>query len=232
MKNKTIGEKELMLIFEALLKAYGKRRWWPAKTKFEMIVGAILTQNVSWRNAKIGIENLKRRGLLSPRELLKTRGADIAKEIKSTRFYNQKTKKLKNFCRVLIGEYNGSLNRMFARDKDTADLREELLNVKGVGKETADSIILYAGGRLSFVSDAYTRRFVERYGIYDEADSYEKIRSFFMERLPKEVYVYNEFHALIDHHCYLTCKKTPTCKSCAIRRINDQIYCSLASKRE
>lgn len=226
------GNKKLMMIFKALLKAYGKREWWPAKTKFEIIVGAILTQNVSWKNTKIGIENLRKSGLLSPREIMKAPRANIAKKIKSTRFYNQKTVKLKNFCRIFISKYNASLDRMFAKNRNVDELRRELLSIKGVGKETADSIILYAGGRLSFVSDAYTHRFVERYGIYNGIVSYDKIRDFFMTRLPKETYIYNEFHALIVHHCYLTCKKTPVCESCAIRQVNNDLCCSYVTKHK
>lgn len=143
MKRKKVDESDvLMTLFKVMLKAYGKRNWWPAKTRFEVIVGAILTQNVSWRNAKIGIQNLRRDNMLSPPSILKIKDNVIAEKIKSTRFYNQKTTKLKAFCRYLADKYDNSLDLLFSRNKSVDKLRSELLSIKGIGKETADSIIL------------------------------------------------------------------------------------------
>lgn len=204
--------RKLHRIFKELLKFYGPRKWWPAKTRFEVIAGAILVQNVAWRNAKAAIDNLKKAGLLSPRAIASTKKPLIAKHIKSSRFYNQKADKLKAFSRYLLKEYNGSLNKMFAQE--TASLRNELIRLKGIGKETADSILLYAGGKPSFVSDAYTKRFLERFGLLKDMKTYDEIRAFFMANLPKDAYIYNEFHALIVHHCHFTCRSKPNCPKC------------------
>lgn len=214
---------KLKTIFSELLKAYGPQKWWPAKTRFEVIVGSILTQNVSWKNAKLAVNNLRKAVLLSPNAIHATPSHKIATLIRSSRFYNQKTEKLKNISGYLIKQYNGSLNKMFAKDMDV--LRKELLDIKGIGKETTDSILLYAGKQLSFVSDAYTKRFLARYGIGNGLSSYEDIRGFFMRNLPKDIYLYNEYHALIVHHCYAVCKSAPKCFECSIKKINT-LHCS------
>lgn len=223
-------KKDLLDLFEAMLGAYGKRNWWPAKTRFEVIVGAILTQNVSWKNAKIGVQALKKDGLLSPAAIINAPSGEISRRIKATRFYNQKTTKLKEFCRFLSIKYGNSLDHLFSKNKPADDLRKELLRIKGIGKETADSIVLYAGRKLSFVSDAYTQRFISRYGKFNGLNSYDEIRNFFMDRLPQDVYIYNEFHALIVHHCFLICKTNPLCETCAIRKVNNKLFCAYPKK--
>ena len=215
-------------IYNRLLKHYGSQNWWPAKTRFEVIVGAILTQNVNWKNAKIAVDTLKRKKILSPCAIISTRHKLIASAIKSSRFYNQKTEKLKSFCNYLFQKHNGSLNKMFSVETDK--LRNELLSIKGIGKETADSILLYAGKKLSFVSDAYTKRFLERYGLLNNKSGYDDIRHFFMSSLPQDVYIYNEFHALIVHHCYSICKSKPNCSQCPIRRIDKNNDCYFIKK--
>jgi endonuclease-3 related protein len=213
----------LLRIFNKLLKYYGSRKWWPARTRFEVIVGAILTQNVSWRNAKIAVNRLREEGLLNPVAILKARHSQIASCIKSSRFYNQKTEKLKIFCLYLISKYGGSLDQMF--NNDVLVLRKELLSLKGVGKETADSILLYAGKKMSFVSDAYTQRLLERYGLIKKNISYDDIRSLFMDSLPEDISLYNEYHALIVHHCYAICKSKPKCEKCCISKISRFVFC-------
>jgi len=218
-----------LMIFENLLSFYGPRNWWPAKTRFEVIVGAILTQNVSWKNAKIAIDNLKKAGLLSPSAIVSAKHDVIAGSIKTSRFYNQKTEKLKVFCGHLIDNYNGSLSKMFL--KETDDLRKELLGIKGVGKETADCILLYAGNKLSFVSDAYTKRFLDRFGLLNGITDYDEIRKYFMENLPQDIYIYNEFHALIVHHCYAICRAVPGCEKCPVNRLDRSNFCDFAVKR-
>ncbi|MFH1415073.1 MAG: endonuclease III domain-containing protein [Elusimicrobiota bacterium] len=224
MKN---SKRVLLAVFDRLLKSYGPRKWWPAKTRFEVIAGAILTQNVTWKNAKQSIEALQSAGLLNHAAILKARHDTIAAKIKSSRYYNQKTLKLKNFCSYLVDSYNGSLNKLFSQDLDK--LRHELLSIKGIGKETADSILLYAGKKLSFVSDSYTKRFLTRYGIIDETAQYDDIRDFFMTNLPGDLYLYNEYHALIVHHGYLTCKSKPGCSSCPIQKLNSEVYCKFSN---
>lgn len=221
-------QKLLITIFNTLLEQYGPRKWWPARSPFEVIVGAILTQNVSWKNAKIAVLNLKQGNLLSPEAILSANHAEISSRIKSSRFYNQKTDKLKLFCSYLVSNYSGSLNKMFSNK--TANLRRELLNIKGIGEETADSILLYAGNKLSFVIDAYTKRFLARLGYFDGLSTYDEIRSFFMNNLPNDVYIYNEYHALIVHHSYLICKFNPGCDVCPLKRNIGGIECRFLIK--
>jgi endonuclease-3 related protein len=228
MKNRSSVQRVLLQIFDGLLKYYGPRKWWPAKTRFEVIVGAILAQNVSWKNAKTAVDHLKKKGLLSPPAILSVSQDTIAAEIKTSRFYNQKAANLKAFCFYLQKAYNGSLMKMFSTDPEI--LREELMQVKGIGKETADSILLYAGKKLSFVSDAYTKRFLARYGHFDGVSTYDQIRDFFMHNLPEDLYLYNEYHALIVHHCNMICKSVPDCKQCPVQSIRDKIFCSYGAK--
>lgn len=205
----------LLAIYDKLFDAYGPRKWWPARTRFEVIVGAILTQNVSWHNAKVAIDNLKRAGLLSPERILNAPHVRVAGLIKSSRFYNQKAKKLKAFCRYLDSRYGGSLDKMFSRGLDA--LRKELLDLKGIGKETADCILLYAGKKPSFVVDAYTKRFLARYGLAKAGVSYDEVRDLFMNNLPEDAPLFNEYHALIVHHSHFVCKSKPQCGICKVR---------------
>ena len=213
----------LLKIFQKLLKQYGPRKWWPAKTRFEVIAGAVLTQNVTWKNAKKAVDNLKKAGLLSPVALAGAKHEEVAQQIISSRYYNQKAKKLKEFSRFLMEKYDGSLNRLFSGKME--DLREELLNIKGIGRETADCILLYAGKMPSFVSDAYTKRFLDRYGLLKGMETYDEIRNFFMQNLPEDVYLYNEYHALIVFHGHHICQSKPDCRNCPVRTIDKTTYC-------
>ena len=217
----------LLKIFQKLLKQYGLRKWWPAKTRFEVIAGAVLTQNVTWKNAKKAVDNLKKAGLLSPMVLASAKHQEVAKRIISSRYYNQKAKKLKEFSLFLMNKYGGSLNKLFSKEME--DLRGELLKIKGIGKETADCILLYAGKMPSFVSDAYTKRFLDRYGFLKGMETYDEIRSFFMQNLPKDVYLYNEYHALIVYHGHTVCQSKPNCPNCPVRTIDEKIYCHYAA---
>ena len=151
---------------------------------------------------------------------------EVAERIISSRYYNQKAKKLKEFSLFLMNKYSGSLNKLF--NKKMEDLREELLKIKGIGKETADCILLYAGKMPSFVSDAYTKRFLDRYGLLKGMKTYDEIRDFFMQNLPEDVYLYNEYHALIVHHSHAVCQSKPNCQNCPVRIIDEKIYCHYA----
>ena len=223
---RNLNKEELNLkLFNVLLSHYGPGNWWPARTRFEVIAGAILTQNVSWKNARTAVNNLKKGRMLSSKALHEAGLEDIAGKIKSSRFYFQKAQKLKNFCRYLEEEYGGSLNRLFK--EETEVLRDELLSLKGIGPETADCILLYAGKKLSFVSDAYTERFLDRYGILENG-GYEEIRKYFMENLPEDIYIYNEFHALIVRHGNSVCKMKPLCRACPVRSISREVKCGYA----
>lgn len=213
-------------IFQKLLDQYGPRKWWPAKTRFEVIVGAVLTQNVSWRNAKKAIINLRKAGLFSPGAIVSASHKEVADKIKSSRFYNQKAHTLKAFSLFLMEKYDGSLNKMFSQEME--DLRRKLLSIRGIGEETADCILLYAGKKLSFVSDAYTKRFLQRYGLLNGMKTYGEIRKTFMESLPEDLYLYNEYHALIDHHSSGICQSKPDCPNCSVRVIDKNTRCQHA----
>ena len=202
-----------MELFEALQKRYGARHWWPADTPFEVCVGAILTQNTNWGNVEKAIANLKREGLLSVDALWEIDQERLAELIRPSGFFNVKSARLKGFLGWFQERY-GSLDAMFSGDWRT--LREELIAVKGIGPETCDSILLYAGGKPSFVVDAYTRRLFSRLGLVREEDDYHRVRALFMDTLPCDVALFNEYHALIVEQCKRHCKKKPSCDGCPL----------------
>ncbi len=210
-------EKQIILLgmYGSLRDAFGHRNWWPAETPFEVIIGAILTQNVSWKNARKAIDNLKTANLLDPLALYKASPGDIAPRIKPSRFYNMKAARIKDFLDFFFNEYGGDLEAM--SHEDPAALRKKLLAVKGLGKETADAIMLYACGIPVFVSDAYTKRILLRYGLLEGDPSYDEVQRFFMENLPRDVALYNDFHAQLDHLGNSVCRPEPCCGSCPIK---------------
>ncbi|MGB6820933.1 MAG: hypothetical protein WBE21_02545, partial [Candidatus Acidiferrales bacterium] len=181
--------------YHTLYGSLGPQSWWPAKTPFEVIVGAILTQNTNWTNVERAIANLRREHLLSPRAMERVSPAHLASLIRSSGYFRQKAKKLKAFVRFLRVEYSGSLKRMF--QTPTAELREKLLSIHGIGPETADSILLYAGAKAIFVVDAYTKRILSRHGWVSDKATYEEMRTLVESHLPRDVSRYNEFHALL-----------------------------------
>ncbi|NLW45301.1 MAG: endonuclease III domain-containing protein [Syntrophomonadaceae bacterium] len=208
----------LMQIYNRLLDHFGPRHWWPARTQFEVIVGAILTQNVSWKNVEKAIQNLDRLGLLDPHRLLAASPEVIAEAVLPTRYYNQKAERLRGFCEFLVREYQGELSRLFSLD--IKELRERLLALKGIGKETADSIILYAAEKPIFVVDAYTKRIFCRLGLLPEDAGYDQVQEFFMKHLPPETELYNEYHALIDALGNTLCaSRKPRCTECPLADI-------------
>ena len=205
-------------IYHKLLATFGHRRWWPAQTRDEVIIGAILTQNVAWKNAKTAIDNLKKHNLLTLKAIHEASIAEITTLIKPTRFYNQKAQKLKSFIDFLFCKYSGNLDALFSQD--TSELRQELLNIKGLGEETVDSILLYAGEKPVFVIDAYTKRIFSRLGLTDEEWRYQAYQQFFMERLVKDVKLYNDYHAQIVHLGHVHCKKhEPECMVCPLNNL-------------
>lgn len=207
--------KALKDIFDKLYRHYGPQGWWPGRTRFEIIVGAILTQNTAWRNVEKAIDNLKKAKLLSPIELENVDRKRLARLIRPAGYYNVKSGRLKCFVDFLFSRYGGSLFEISRRE--TADLRKELLCVNGIGPETCDSILLYAFGRPLFVVDAYTKRIFSRHKFFKEDASYEEVQKFFMERLPRNSDLYNEFHALIVRLGKEVCRKTPDCNICPIK---------------
>src|SRR6266478_6257329 len=205
----------LRTYYDALFAAYGPQHWWPGRSAFEIIVGTILTQNTSWTNVEIAIRKLRREKLLTPRAIEGVSFARLARLVRSSGYFRQKAKKLKCFAGFLRSEYGGSIARMFRTP--TALLREKLLSVHGIGPETADSILLYAGKHPVFVVDAYTRRMLERHQLSAAQHSYEEIRRLFESSLPPDVPLYNEFHALIvrtgKEHCRAS---NPRCGECPL----------------
>src|SRR5208283_5350125 len=212
------GERMLPILeeyFNLLLRVCGPQKWWPARTRFEIIVGAILTQNTSWRNVEGAILALRRKALLRPAAIAKTRVEDLRPLVRSSGYFRQKARKLKDFVAFLEAFYAGSLTKMFRTP--TEKLRGELLAVHGIGPETADSILLYAGKRPVFVVDAYTRRILQRHQITHGEKTYEEIRGLFERSLPPDTTMFNEFHALIVHIGKNFCRpKAPKCSACPL----------------
>lgn len=206
----------LVKIYDKLLEAFGPQHWWPADDDFEIIVGAILTQSVSWKNVEKAIDNLKAEGLLSLDAVLAVDKDKLAALIKSTMYYNQKALKLKNFCRYIKQNYGGDIYSLF--EKSIPNMRAELLSIKGIGPETADSIILYAAAKPIFVVDAYTRRIFSRLGFLPDDVKYSQMQDFFMSNLPSDVNLFNEYHALIVRLGKDYCKnKKPLCNECPVK---------------
>lgn len=207
---------EMMRYFEAMSEALGPMHWWPARTPFEVIVGAILTQNTSWGNVERAMGNLRAARMLTPSAILKSRTLRLAQLVRPSGYFRQKAKKLKAFARFLQREFGGSLKRMF--ESPTSLLREKLLAVHGIGPETADSILLYAGNHPVFVVDAYTHRIFGRHGITGSKPDYERVRALFEAALPRDTRILNEFHALIVNIGKNWCRKrAPRCEHCPLR---------------
>jgi len=211
-------EMDLAKIYQKLLKHFGKQYWWPAETRFEVIIGAILTQQTTWKNVELAIENLKDKGLIDPDSLAIAPLNHVEALIRHTGFYRQKARRIINFSQFLVTKYNGSLEGFF--DKPTEQLRRELLSLEGIGRETADSILLYAADRLTFPIDAYTIRLCERLGIKEP--KYEALRELFESNLPKDLETYKELHAIIDKLGKTYCKTKPQCSVCPL--LNECIY--------
>jgi len=207
--------KNLLLIYESLLSAYGPQQWWPGSSPFEVIVGAILTQRVAWSNVEQAIASLKEAGLIDPQRLDEAQLPEIAALIRPSVYYNTKAEKLRAFTRFLAERYDGDLKQLF--QLDLPSLRAELLSVHGIGEETADAIILYAAGKPSFVVDAYTKRILSRLGLIEEKESYRVVRDLFMENLPLDASMYNEYHALLVRHGKERCRsQVPLCVGCPL----------------
>lgn len=201
-------------IYQRLLGRFGPQHWWPADESFEVIVGAILTQSAAWGNVEKAIVNLRGVGALSPRALRELPRPKLAALIHPCGYYNAKALKLKAFALWLGNHYDDDLDRLFALDAD--DLRQQLLAVHGVGPETADSIILYAAGKPVFVIDAYTRRIISRLGLAPEKESYAAYQRFFMENLPSDAKLFNEYHALLVCLGKNVCRRRPLCAECCL----------------
>jgi len=210
---------ELKLIQKKLLAEYGYQGWWPINGRysekikltreeiFEICIGAILTQNTSWKNAEKALENLRKNNLFKKNKLRLINFDKLAELIKSSGYNNQKAKKIKEFIKFL--DSNKEINR------------ENLLSIWGVGKETADSILLYAYQKPVFVIDSYTKRIFSRIGLCNEDISYDILQKIFHQNLGGNYKFFNEYHALLVEHAKRYCRKIPLCKSCPVRK-----YCN------
>jgi endonuclease-3 related protein len=213
-----MGEKKiseiLQDIYRRLRQRYGPQHWWPASEPFEVITGAILTQSTAWTNVEKAIANLKAAGKLSPAALRKLSEAELARLIRPCGYYNVKARRLKAFSSWLGNNYDDSLETLFKSDIDT--LRARLLDIYGIGEETADSTMLYAGNRPVFVIDAYTRRIIDRIGLAPSNHDYPSYQKLFTANLPEDVKLYNEYHALLVRHAKEVCRKNPLCQRCCL----------------
>jgi endonuclease-3 related protein len=194
--------------------------WWPGETPFEVMVGAILTQNTSWKNVEKAIGRLKEKKRLSPKGIRQLPKSTLASLIRSSGYFRIKAERLKAFVDFLFDEYGGRIKRM--KRERGGGLRRKLLDVKGIGPETADSILLYGLKKPIFVVDAYTKRILSRHGILSEKASYEEVQNLFMDHLPHNERLFNEYHALLVHLGKTLCKKIPRCDQCPLDSIEQR----------
>jgi len=207
-----LDRSDLMVAFQSLLEAYGSQGWWPGETAFEVMIGAILTQNTAWQNVEKAINNLKQAGVFSETALLAALDGEVAQLIRPSGYFNIKADRLKQFCGFL--QKQGGEDAL--RELETIKLRELLLSVKGVGPETADDMLLYAFQRPVFVIDAYTRRIFSRLGMVAGDEPYEVLRAGFESALGPDVDLFNEYHALIVCHAKYFCNTKPKCSGCSL----------------
>ncbi|MFY9975471.1 MAG: endonuclease III domain-containing protein [Chromatiaceae bacterium] len=197
-------------VFDALLGTYGPQHWWPADTAFEVMVGAVLTQNTAWTNVERALQRLAARVPLEAQAILDLPLEALAQALQPSGYFNVKAQRLRAFCEAFIAE--GGLERLGALE--TGELRRRLLAIRGVGPETADDMLLYAFGRPVFVVDAYTRRVFTRLGLLTGQEGYETIRAAFESALGPDPALYNEYHALIVRHGKDLCRPRPRCADC------------------
>lgn len=209
--------KVLFTIYKKLYKFFGLQHWWPGDTSFEVMVGAILTQNTNWQNVERAIDNLKKNKCLSAVAMKKISQNRLAQLIRPAGYYNIKAKRLKNFVKFLFSEYKGQIKNM--RVQNHLILRAKLLSVNGIGQETADSILLYALNKPIFVVDAYTKRVLSRHKLISEDATYNHIQDYFMNNLKKDRKLFNEYHALIVRLGKDICKTKPNCSICPLEKI-------------
>ncbi len=216
-------------VYRDLLDDYGPQHWWPAEEPFEVMVGAVLTQSTSWRNAELAIDRLKAAAAMTPEALRNLPLSRLASLVRPSGYYNAKARKLQALAVWLGEEYRDDIARL--SQTETSRLRHQLLAVHGIGEETADSIILYAANQPVFVIDAYTRRILGRIfargdsfarlgnrgGLPPEGDSYRAYQLLFMDNLPRDTALFNEYHALLVRHGKDVCRNDPRCRRCCLR---------------
>ncbi len=209
------NQKLLLKMYDRLLMAFGRQYWWPGETAFEVVIGAILTQNTNWGNVEKAIKNLKNAKVFTPKKLYEIDRDRLAELIRPSGYFNIKAKRVKNFIEWLFLSYYGSLSKMFRQEPGI--LRTQLLSVNGIGRETADSILLYAAKHPTFVVDAYTKRVLVRHGFISEDFEYENIKTFFEDHLPRDLDLYNEYHALLVRVGNQFCKPKMRCEECPLK---------------
>jgi len=213
---------KLNLIYQKLYAYFGPQHWWPGDSPFEVMVGAILTQNTNWQNVEKAIDNLKENRVLAPRKIYRLPKARLAKLIRSAGYYNIKARRLRNFLEFFLKYYKGDVKEMSL--VDTLDLRKQLLAVNGIGPETADSILLYALDKPVFVIDAYTKRILLRHRFIKENTSYDGIKNLFMKNLKNDVKLFNEYHAFLVRLGKEFClKNQPRCEVCPLKNQKSKI---------
>ena len=208
------GDGHLMEIYHRLYQLYGPQHWWPGESRFEIVIGAILTQNAAWTNVEQALNNLKAAGCFSSHALRDVPEEELAVLLRPSGYFNIKARRLKAFINHLWEGYQGDLDLLLA--KDGSELRKELLSIYGIGEETADDIVLYAAEQPSFVIDAYTQRILQRLGLSPKEKSYWAYQGLFHRALPADASLFNEYHALLDEHAKETCKKEPLCEGCCL----------------
>ncbi|OGW40781.1 MAG: endonuclease [Nitrospirae bacterium RBG_13_39_12] len=207
----------LLEIYHKLYHAFGPQHWWPGDSPFEIAVGAILTQNTNWANVEKAIGNLKTKTVLNSASIYKMKTGRLASLIRPAGYFNIKARRLKSFINFLMSEYHGSMKRM--RNEEMHTLRTKLLNVHGIGPETADSILLYALDKPFFVTDAYTKRVLSRHNIIKHDAGYNHIQNLFQSTLEKDAVLFNEYHALFVKLGKTYCRKKPLCRGCPLEEI-------------
>jgi endonuclease-3 related protein len=205
---------KIIEIYHKLYHAFGPQHWWPGDSPFEIAVGAILTQNTNWANVEKAIASLKNKRALSAKGIYEMKAEKLALFIRPAGYFNVKARRLKAFIHFLINDYHGSMGRMKNEKLDT--LRTKLLNVHGIGPETADSILLYALDKPVFVIDAYTKRVLSRHSVINHDESYERIQDLFHETLKRDTELFNEYHALFVRLGKTYCRKKPLCDGCPL----------------
>jgi endonuclease-3 related protein len=216
----TVAEERKLIrqVYDRLLAAYGPQGWWPGDdSAFTVVVGAILTQSAAWANVEKALANLETAGALSPRGLLALPEQELARLVRPSGYYNAKARKLRAFAEMLAADFAASLDRLFSLPLDA--LRARLLATHGIGPETADDIILYAARRPVFVVDAYTRRVFSRLGLRPERGAYNDWQALFTSALPRDVTIFNEYHALLVRHAKVSCRKLPLCDACCLAEL-------------
>ena len=206
----------LIDVYDTLFSKYGPQGWWPGEGPLDVVIGAILTQNTAWSNVEKAITNLKMSNLWALESIHRSSQADLASVVLSSGYFNQKARKLKAFAEHIYIKHEGDLAKFL--NQELSCLRRELLSIYGIGPETADDILVYAAEKPSFIIDVYTKRILGRLGFFDikPRARYEDYQKLVQDQLPQDVRLFNEFHALLDNHAKLICKKSPICSECVL----------------